>query len=433
MVARSVAMFAFLVCVICAEVRAEQAPEFGRYFTAGTLRIDIVHAGTSQNEEVSVRRLSREPVWSGSPRGLVSMWDRGRYRMDVYHRKSGRLVYRHGFSTLFGEWQSTPGAILGRRAFEETLELPMPRDSVEVVLYSRSRTGNMERIFSVDIEPNSHLIGPTAPPPAAVVKEIEIHGEPAAKVDVLVLGDGYAAGEQAKFDGDCERFLENFFGAQPFRAMRDRFNVRTVFVPANDSGVDEPRKGAFADTPFDMTFSMFDLPRYCMTEAVWAVHDAASLAPHDAILLMANSSRYGGGAVYNYYTVFVSDNEYDDYLTVHEFGHGFAGLADEYYTSAVAYNDFYPAGVEPTEPNITALLDSSRVKWARFVESGTPLPTPIGDRRFEGRVGAFEGAGYAARGLYRPAQDCKMFSKGNKRLCPVCVAAVTEMIEFYAP
>ncbi|MEE9271015.1 MAG: M64 family metallopeptidase [Candidatus Krumholzibacteria bacterium] len=413
--------------------RGETTPAFSRYFTDGALRIDVIHSGTAESEDVSIRRVSKEPTWAGSPVNLQPPWDRGKYRLDVFDVKSGKRIHRYGFSTLFGEWQTTGEAARVRRAFEETLEIPLPRDSVELVLFSRSQQGEARKIFSAKVDPNSHLVGPTAPPHGARVLELEVHGAPARKVDVLILGDGYAAHEEDKFEGDCRHFLENFFGAEPFRRMRDRFNVRAIFVPAAGSGIDEPRKNRFIDTPFGMTFSMFDLPRYCMSEAVWAMHDAAALAPHDAILLMGNSSRYGGGAIYNHYTVFVSDNEYDDYLTVHEFGHGFVGLADEYYTSAVAYSDFYPPGVEPMAPNITALLDPAHVKWSRFVEPGTPIPTSEDDAEYREKIGAFEGAGYAAKGLYRPARDCKMFSKGNKRFCGVCEAAVVAMIEFYAP
>ncbi|MFQ5511684.1 MAG: M64 family metallopeptidase [Candidatus Krumholzibacteriia bacterium] len=431
---RRAPVLATLACTLVLQsVWAQGAPRFQTYFTGGTLRIDFVHSGTAEDEALSIRRMSKEPVWSGSPAGLVPEWERGKYRFDVIDIKTGTPIYRHGFSTLFGEWQTTGEAARVRKAFEETLEMPMPRDSVEVVIFGRTRRGEMEKIFSARIDPNSHLLGPTAAPAGAVVRDIEVHGPAAEKVDVLILGDGYVSAEQAKFDGDCRRFLENFFGVEPFYRFRDRFNVRAVFLAANDAGIDEPRKGRFSDTPFGMTFSMFDLPRYCMSEAVWAMHDAASLAPHDAILLMGNSSRYGGGAIYNYYTVFVSDNEYDDYLTVHEFGHGFVGLADEYYTSAVAYSEFYPAGVEPTPPNITALLDPASLKWSRFVEPGTPIPTREDDERYSGKIGAFEGAGYAAKGLYRPARDCKMFSKGNKEFCAVCEASVVDMIKFYAP
>jgi hypothetical protein len=253
-------------------------------------------------------------------------------------------------------------------------------------------------------------------------------GKTESRVDLVIVGDGYTAGEREKFVGDCEHIVEEFFDVEPLKSHRSRFNVRGVFVPSRESGIDEPRKRVFKDTPFGMSFNTFGSERYCMTEDLWAVHDAISAVPHDAVFLMANSSRYGGGAIYNFYTAFVSDNEYDDYLCVHEFGHGFAGLGDEYYDSEVSYNEFYPRGVEPWEPNITALLDTTHLKWSRLVAPGTPIPTPADDPRYIGAVGAFEGAGYAAKGLYRPAVDCKMFSKANRAFCPVCAQAIVEAI-----
>jgi hypothetical protein len=348
--------------------------------------------------------------------------------------KTGQLVYRHGFSTLFREWTTTDEAQTLMRAFEETLEIPFPRMPVRLSVFERGKTGEMTEIFEMCIDPSDYQIGrsPVVPIGAEVI-ELLVSGDPAVKVDLVILGDGYASSERAKFGGDCAHFMETFFGVEPFRSRRDRFNVHAVFVPSGESGIDEPRKGIYRDTAFGMMFDMFELPRYCMSRAVWAMHDAASAVAHDAILLMANSSRYGGGAIYNHYTVFVSDNEYDDYLPVHEFGHGFGGLGDEYYSSAVAYNEFYPVGVEPWEPNITALLEGDDLKWKRFVEDGTPIPTREDDLDHGGRIGAFEGAGYAAKGLFRPARDCKMFSKGNRAFCKVCEQGLIDVIDYYSP
>jgi hypothetical protein len=408
---------------------------FDRFFTDGTLRVDIVHSGTAQTQNVSVRRIVREPVWAGPRVIRPEVEGLGTYRVDVMDDATQRVIYRHGFSTLFAEWQTTEEAKTTRKAFEETLETPFPKGMVDVVMYARNDRGEMDELFRLAVDPQSYLVGRLAHPPldaGAEVSDVELHGAAEDKVDLVVLGDGYQAAEKEKFRRDCSRFAEKLFGAEPFHSMRDRFNIRAVFVPSRDCGVREPRKGIYPETPFGLTFSAFDLPRYCMTERYWAIRDAVAAVPHDAILLMANSSRYGGGAIYNYYTVFVSDNEYDDYLVVHEFGHGFGGLGDEYYSSSVAYNEFYPRGVEPWEPNITALLDPPHVKWQRFVESGTPIPTPAGDSTFAHTVGAFEGAGYAAKGLYRPALDCKMFSKGNKPFCPVCAHALEDVIRSYA-
>jgi hypothetical protein len=422
------------ILVVAATVASADSIRFDDYFEEGMLRIDIIHSGTATEDNISIRRIVKESVWSGPATRILSVSDMGKYRFDVVDKASGTLIYRYGFSTLFGEWVTTDEAKTVRRAFEETLEMPYPRAPITVSVYLRNKEGSMDKIFSAPIDPTYHQIGRSRREGGDVeVIDIVDSGPAADKVDLVILGDGYAAGEKAKFKGDCAHFAENFFGVDPFRSRRDQFNVRGVFVASRESGIDEPRKGIYRDTPFGMMFNMFDLPRYCMSRAVWAMHDAAARVPHDAILLMANSSRYGGGAIYNHYTVFVSDNEYDDYLPVHEFGHGFGGLGDEYYTSAVAYNEFYPQGVEPWEPNITALLDPDNIKWGRFVEAGTPIPTPETDSEHADKVGAFEGAGYAAKGLYRPAMDCKMFSKGNRDFCMVCKQALIDLIDYYAP
>jgi len=422
-----------LVLIFAQSAASQDSFHFADFFVEGALRIDIVHSGTDVEDVISVRRIIREPHWSGPKTQLMLSRDMGKYRFDLVDAGSGTIIYRYGFSTLFGEWITTEQAKQVRRAFEETLEMPYPKAPVVLSVYLRSDKGQMEEIFTMSIDPADHQIGHTPIMPLAEVIDVQLAGPPSQKVDLVILGDGYAADERTKFVGDCRRFAEKFFDVEPFKSRRDKFNVRAVFVASSESGIDEPRKGIYRDTPFGMMFNMFDLPRYCMSEAVWAMHDAAALVPHDAMLLMANSSRYGGGAIYNLYTVFVSDNEYDDYLTVHEFGHGFGGLGDEYYTSSVAYNEFYPQGVEPWEPNITALLNPDKLKWKALVDEGTPLPTPENDAKFAQVVGAFEGAGYAAKGLYRPSVDCKMFSKGNRDFCRVCEQALVEMIGHYAP
>jgi len=406
---------------------------FDDFFTAGMLRVDIIHSGTATEEEFSVRRIVKQDIWAGPKMNLIPDWDMGKCRLDLRDKTSGTLIYRRGFSSLFGEWRTTEEAVVQRKAFEETLEMPLPKNPVELQLFVRDDGGLMGEAFTTAIDPNSHLIGQTGKTGGIKVHEVMVNGVPEKKVDLLVLGDGYTVAEREKFRRDCRHITDGFFDVEPFKSHRERFNVRAVQIPSAESGIDEPRKEIFKHTPFGMSFNTFDSPRYCMTEDVWAVHDAAANAPHDAILLMANSSRYGGGAIFNFYTAFVSDNEYDDYLCVHEFGHGFAGLGDEYYSSQVSYNEFYPRGIEPWEPNITALLDPGELKWKRFVESGTPIPTPEDEARYADAIGAFEGAGYAAKGLYCPAVDCKMFSKGNRDFCRVCEQAIIDMILFYAP
>ena len=431
-------MFAIVVALISlggtgAMADGPDPVDFDLFFVEGALRVDLVHSGTATAESFSVRAIVRERYWAGSKTGLIPVADRGKYRADLRDADSGKLIYRHGYSTLFGEWQTTAEADVVRRGFEETLRMPMPRQPVELELAVRNQEGVFESLLRIPIDPGSRLIGTGGAGGGVKVHGLIENGPANEKVDLLILGDGYTVVEREKFLRDCAQRLADFFETEPFRSYSDRFNARAIFVESAESGIDEPRKGIYRDTAFGMSFNTFDSPRYCMTEDVWAIHDASAHAPCDALLLMANTSRYGGGAIYNFYTAFASDNEFDDYLCIHEFGHGFGALGDEYYSSSVSYNDFYPRGVEPWEPNITALLEPDGLKWNEFVEPGTPIPTPQDDPQFADRVGAFEGAGYSAKGLYRPALDCKMFSKGSREFCPVCRQAIAEMIRVYAP
>ena len=397
-------------------------------FTGELLRVDVIHSGNAAEEEISFRRALREPVWGGPRAGLGGPDDRGEYVLEMRDEASGTVRYRQGFSTLFGEWRTTVGETAPRKAFEESYELPCPRTEVEIRVARRGRGEEDVTLFAMKLDPTVAEPSAAAVTTVAEVLDLMINGDTHEKVDLVLLGDGYADAEAEKFAGDCRRAIGELFAVEPFAGMRDRFNVRAVRVASAESGVDEPRKGIFRDTVFGMSLNTFGIERYCMTEEVWAVHDAAALVPHDAILLMANTSRYGGGAVFNMYTAFASDNEYGDYLCTHEFGHGFAGLGDEYFSSQVSYNEFYPRGVEPWEPNITALLDAPRVKWGDLIEAGTPIPTPFEDERYRGKTGVFEGAGYAAKGLYRPAADCRMFSKANRKFCAVCSRALADTI-----
>jgi hypothetical protein len=323
----------------------------------------------------------------------------------------------------------------------------------------------------------------------AIVVEALRGGDPHACVDVAVVGEGYTAAEEGKFRSDLERVVDILFAQQPFARNKARFNVHGVLQPSQESGCSEPSRGIHRNTAVGASFDSLGSERYMLTESNRALQDIAAHVPHDAIYIMVNHSRYGGGGIYNFFCAFTVDNQWTPYVLVHEFGHSFAGLGDEYYTSSVAYNDFYPKGVEPTEANLTALLDPKNLKWKDLVTPGTALPTPwekadydamdityqkvreeqngriakamregapaadveklkaeaealslehakkidafLAKSAFAGKVGAFEGGGYAATGIYRPALDCIMFTKGSKPFCPVCERAIQRVIDSY--
>jgi hypothetical protein len=397
-----------------------------------TLRVDLHHAGDQKTERFMLDELRVEGPWPSSRTGLVDPFEFGSNQAELYEAgPKGKLLFRQGYCTLFQEWQTSDEAKVRQRTFSETVRFPMPTQKVKLVLTSRNRRGQRTKMFEMILDPASEEVSRERRRGGLKVVRLNGSGDPQTSLDIVILGDGYQDWQMEKYRQDSKRFAEVLLSTEPFSRFRPQINVWAVESPSRESGVDEPRKGIFRDTALSVSFNTFGMSRYLMTTDNKAVRDVAANAPYDVIYLMSNTSRYGGGGIYNLYASFVSDNEYDDYVFVHEFGHSFAGLGDEYFTSQVAFNEMYPRGVEPWEPNITAQKARAKIKWRELIKEETPVPTTEKDAKGSGTVGLFEGAGYSARGLYRPARDCKMFDKGHKPFCPVCMKAVSDMIERY--
>ncbi len=412
---------------------AQIAIPFDQFFEDKTLRIDYYSTGTRIGETISLDAIREEPIWAGSKTNLLDRFNRGKYMVKVFDLATNNLIFSKGYATLFGEWLTTDEAAKGfQRSLHNSVLMPFPKNKVQVTISTRDEENILREIYSITIDPKTSDIRKDRPYKNLNVDRILYHGDPSEKVDLLIIGDGYAKNEIEKLKRDADRFTDILFRHSPFKEKKDQFNVWIIEAVSEDSGPDDPRKGLFRSTAIGSSFNTFDSARYLTTPENRMMRDIASNAPYDAILIMVNTSQYGGGGIYNQFSVFASDNEYDAYLLVHEFGHGFAGLADEYYSSQVSYSEFYPPGVEPCEPNITALLDKENLKWKDLVTSGVPIPTPEDKQKYNDVVGCFEGAGYAAKGLYRPMIDCKMFSKGDTDFCPVCKRAIQDMINFYS-
>jgi hypothetical protein len=253
-------------------------------------------------------------------------------------------------------------------------------------------------------------------------------------MDVLIVPEGYSSNDVTKLRSDLGRFAEAFLSSEPWASNGERIHMRGILSFSRESGVSEPRKGIFKDTLLGASFNTFDSPRYLTVTHTKTLRQVASRAPYDVLFVMVNTGRYGGGGVYNQWSIYVSDNEYDEYVMLHEFGHHMGGLADEYYSSAVSTDEdlLYPPGYEPWEPNITAFVGKKRenIKWNDLIAEGVPVPTPE-QEEWEDVVGLFEGAGYKAKGLFRPQMDCKMFHKGLIGFCEVCTRSLEAMLRYY--
>lgn len=401
---------------------------FDDYFNEKTLRLDYHHTGNHDEDFYSFDELIEEPFWAGSKVNLLDKFDFGNYKFVVIDQESRNPVYSRTYSTLFAEWQTTDEAKETYRTFSETVVFPFPKNKVIVEFYGRDDKNKLVKKFEYEVDPQDYFIKKERRLNFETMKVLH-NGDPATKIDVAFIPEGYTEEEMELFKQDCEKFAGYFFNASPFRENKNNFNIWAVLAPSKESGTDIPAENKWKNTLVNSRFYTFDLERYLMTSDNKTLRDVASNVPYDQIYIIVNSEKYGGGAIYNHYSVCVNKNIHEEYVFTHEFGHGFAFLADEYYTSDVAYNDFYPLDVEPLERNITTLVDFNS-KWKNLVEENTPVPTAAAVE-FKDKVGAFEGGGYVEKGVYRPMQDCSMKSISVDKFCPVCKTAIQDMMDFY--
>ena len=401
---------------------------FDDYFINKALRIDYYHTGDSTSDSYSIDELIEEPYYGGSHENLIDPFNYGVYRIKVFDEAGDKLIYSHGYSTLFHEWQTTEEAKKTTRSFSETVIIPFPKNKIRVEFYSRDKKNNLIKKFEYKISPDNYFIK-TERSKEYKTFDVLHNGDPSDKVDIVFIPEGYTKDELDKFKKDCNKFENFFFNTSPYKENKDNFNIYGVEAPSLEEGTDIPADHVWKKTLLNSGFYSLDLDRYLMTTDNKTVRDVASNVPYDQIIIIVNTSRYGGGAIYNDYSVVVSDNHFSEYIIVHEFGHAFAFLADEYYTSDVSYENFYPKDLEPLEPNITTLIDFGS-KWKDMVDPSTPVPTPV-EEKYLKKVGAFEGGGYSSKGIYRPCYDCTMNSATVNNFCPVCKRAIQQMINYY--
>lgn len=399
--------------------------EYDKYFTDNQLRIDYYLFGNADTVSYALDKLVKEPKWGGPRTQLIDEMNYGMYFFEVTLPDSDLVLYSHGYNLLFGEWQTTDEATKINKGFHESVVMPFPKESVEVTFYSKNYNLELMEQMKIIVEPNDYFIKPAPKLPYAI---FNVYGNfPTEKaVDIVLLPDGYTEKDMGKFVKDCEFFVKSLFSYAPYDRYQNSFNVRAVMVPSQDSDITMPGDGLYRNTALSCSFWTFDSERYCMTYDNETMKTLAGQVPYDQIYILANTKKYGGGGIFNSYCVSTTGNSYSSDVIIHEFGHGFAGLADEY---AYEGTDNYPLDVEPWEPNITTLVNFDS-KWKDMLGKKTPVPTPV-EKKYEKTVGVYEGAGYQMIGIYRPMIDCLMRTFDGDKFCPVCERAIERMIKHY--
>ncbi|KAF0131600.1 MAG: hypothetical protein FD155_124 [Bacteroidetes bacterium] len=403
--------------------------QFDALFTKETLRLDYIHSGNAFQESIAYGSSSKEQFWGGSQLNLIDTFYYGNHYVELIDEKSGTLIYSRGYCSLFAEWQTTAEAKTLVRSFEETAVFPFPLKPVQARILSRDEEGVFQLLFSMRIDPSDYFIKPfktTGLP----VYELLINRDPSIAVDIVIIPDGFTLEEMEQFKLRSEQFVEYLFRFEPFKKHKDKFNIRALLVPSAETGVAIPAKGEWPETAVSSSFYTFDSERYCMTYEHHRLRDLAGQVPYDQIYILTNTKKYGGGGIYNFYCLSSANNSASPEIIVHEFGHGFAGLGDEYYDSSTSYEEFYNLKIEPWEPNITTLVNFDQ-KWKHLVDESTPVPTPDNEG-WDGKTGVFEGGGYVAKGIYRPSRDCLMHTFKGNIFCAACSEAIEEMIFFYS-
>lgn len=447
--------------------------DFASYFASKTLRLDFYHTGNNSEEMFAVDNILSDGLWSGSLKVLIDKLEFGPYFFEVIDKETKVLLYSRGFASIFGEWQLTPEAQQGWGTFHESLRFPWPMKPVSVIVKKRNAENKFVQIWNTDVDPASIFVNKAEKVHTEKTFTISGNDDVNNKLDIVILGDGYTAGEMEKFRNDAARLSNALLNAEPFNSFKDKINIRGVETPAEISGLNKPHQGVFKRSPLSVSYGIFDSERYALSYDNKTIRDVASAVPYDFMVILMNEKTYGGGGIYNLYTTVAADNMFSDYIMIHEMGHHLAALADEYYTSAVSYEA--PAiTLEPWEPNVTALLDKENLKWKDLVEDGTPLPTPwnkevfdsygyeiqkereairaknlpesvieelfvrqknkeaelLSAEQYKGKIGAFEGANYNSKGMYRSELKCIMYTRYNV-FCKVCQRSITDVISQY--
>ena len=424
-------IFKALLCAMTALASdSVSAQDFNTYFDNQTLRVNFILGGDANHSEILIHDFQSTPQWYGKRAHLPEIPVEGNAQYELKDRKTGKTIYKNSFSTLFQEWQTYPEAKTTHRSFENVVLMPMPKDTADLTISLRNNRRETVKTITEMIVPTDILIkrrhDKTTP-----YEILQSAADTTKCIRIAFLAEGYKESEMTKFVADAQTATDAIFSHEPFKKYKDRFNVIAVKSPSQDSGTSVPHKGEWKNTALGSNFDTFYSERYLTTLNLNKVHDWLAGTPYEHIIILVNTDVYGGGGILNFYNLASTGHQYYKPVTVHEFGHSFAGLADEYAYESEPLG-MYPKDIEPWEANIPTLADF-KGKWENLIEKGTPVPTPTSKKSevIKNRVGLFQGAGYDTKNVYRGVQDCRMRTNANPEFCIVCRNALEKIIKFY--
>lgn len=413
------------------------AQDFKQYFDDATLRIDYIFSGNAKHQAIAVDELYRLPHWFGKHERLSELPIEGNGQITVRDHRTQKVIYRNSFSTLFQEWLTYDEAKKpSSKSFENVFLVPYPKDSIDVTVELRNNRREVTVSMTHLVAPRDILIRHMGERNVTPYETLQQATDPSRCIHIAYIAEGYTEAEMPVFIKDCRIAMEALFAHEPFKSMRQRFNIIAVKAPSAESGTSEPSKGIWKNTALHSHFDTFYSDRYLTTLHLKDLHNWLAGTPYEHIIVLVNTEKYGGGGILNSYNLSMAHNDYFKPVVVHEFGHSFAGLGDEYAYEKETIN-MYPTDVEPWEPNLTTLVDFHG-KWENLINKKTPIPTPQpadldkpNARRDKWKIGAYEPAGYAQHGVYRGFPDCRMRTNVHPEFCPVCTQALTRLIQFY--
>lgn len=419
-----------LLLLFLAVCFSSQAQEFNKHFVDSALRIDYILSGDVHSQAISLEGMSRMPGWHGKHQRLTEIPVHGAATISMRLAATGEEIYLNTFSTLFQEWLDLDDAHLAPKAFECVELLPMPRDSVVVTVNLYNHRHEVTATINHKVYPSDHTIVHKGEIDVPQYVTLNQAAHPERGINIAMVAEGYTQEQMQDFLDDCKKGVEGLFSFEPFKSMHDRFNVIAVLTPSRDSGPSIPSEGVWHNTAIGSSFDTFGMERYLTTLRIKQMHDALAGTPYEHIIVMVNTDRYGGGGIYNTLNLLMTKHKLFIEVLVHEFGHSFACLADEYAYEGEEPNDF-PLYVEPWPQNITTLVDFGS-KWKDLMPSDKAIISKADEKNYDTKtIGLYEGAGCVLKGVYRPTPNCMMKTLKVPKFCPVCNRSIQQLIDFY--